>query len=524
MDDEPRIRHLCSPALVWLLDATPDLEDCPVSEPQSEKMPQKGVIDKLLLVAQSVRSLRLSLPSQDLDQLPDNYIAQCEMLSDNLSQVVGIESVVKAVNSFVDELMVSPPADWLALIQTIIPFTNAYLRLVQNYLFGQAQLAKASFKLSYTLCRVVLSLAQKGFCKPAEMEEESTGAAGQGDEVLDGTGLGQGTGGKNVSDEIQDESQVEGLRDEQTNENEPAGTTDDDAIEMEELGGGDVQDVEGDDDDTGSEAGSEKDVDEEVGKNDPLNPDTVDEKLWGDEKVPGENAEGQSSKEASGEKQDTAEVMAKEDQDKHTSKQSDREPPPNQDVDESADMNDEEMPDEHPVDAGKQMDNFVPEANTLDLPDDLDLNTGDDGQDDNPDIQDDAMDDGEDEPEQGMPTQRDPEPVPDEVLETSQEDFPAQCEDNLESDSRESPTPDAEDDQLQPDSVAQPDFSEGGDQAKEPKTQTAQDPPSGDKSQDATPGAQTAVDATGGSDAADGNEATEGRLQDDLSVFRVFFF
>ena len=511
MNEEPRIRHLCSPVLVWLLDAAPSLNDLPASEPQSDKMPHKKLIEQLLLVIQGILSLRLSFPPLDLDEPPDSYVSQCERLSGNVSQVIAIESVVRAVNAFTDDLIVSPPAGRLAMIQTVLPFLDAYLHLVQNYLIVQVQFVKSSFKLSYVLCRVVLSLAQKGFCKPAELDEESTGDAEQGDEVLDGAGLGHGTGSKNVSDQIQDESQVEGLRDEETTKNEPASESDGDAIEMGDLGG-DIEDLDGDNTEGGSDDESRPEIDEEVGKTDATNPDTVNEKLWGDEKVAGEKAEGRSSKEGSKEQNEPSEVVAKENQEKHTSKQDDGLLNHT-----SEELADEEMPDDHPVDAGRQMDNFVPEADTLDLPDDLELSTGDNEQDEHPDTQDDAMNEGEDEHHQSFPASRDPEPVQDEPFDAGEDDVPVDPEDSL-SDSHEIATPDAEGDQLQA-SATQPDISEGNNQSKESSMQNPVDSPSDGRSQ----GAKEAG-ATAGNEVTETNEVNEGNVRNDRSVLSLFFF
>ena len=515
MDKEPRIRHLCSPVLAWLLDAAPAADESPVSELPSDNMPHKVLIEQLLLTAQGILSLRLSFPPLDQDQLPDGYVSQCEMLSRSLSQTFAIESITEAVNAFTDDLMVSPQAGRLAMIQSIVPFVDAYLRLIQNHLIVQAQLVKSSFKLSYVLCRVVMSLAERGFCKPAELDEESTGDTGQGDEVLDGTGLGQGTGSKNVSDQIQDESQVEGLRNEESTGNEPTCETEGDGIEMGELGG-DAEDLDGDNAETGSEDGNQPELDEEIGKTDPANPDTVDEKLWGDEKIPGETAELQSSKESSKEQNDTSEVVAKEDQEKHAPTKDDGAPSLNYNGEELAD---EEMPDDQPVDAGRQMDKFVPEADTLDLPDDLELNTGDDEQvDENPDTQDDAMDETGDEPQQSFPASREPETVPDETVETLQEEgIPADSEDNPECDSHETPTPGGEDNQSQP-KEGQPDVSEENNQTKDSNIQNPVDPPLGGRSQDTTePGAKSS------NESAEGNDVNEGIVQNNRSVSPFFF-
>lgn len=502
MDEEPRIRHLCSPVLIWLTDASSILDDTSTPSLPGENKSHKDVVDRLLLSVQSILSLHPSSPS--LDQQPDKYILDNEVLSGNLSRALAVESVRNAVDAVVDHLVGSPSTGRLAMMQRMLPFLDVYLCFVQNHLYVQCRLVKSSFKLSYVLCRVVLSILQKGFCKPAEVDDESTGPANQSEEVLDGTGLGHGTGTKDVSDQIQDESQVEGLRGEETTEDAAKGATDGDGIEMEELAG-DVQDVDGDDNERGSDDGSQTDVDDEVGETDPRDPGTVDEKLWGDETVPGETAEGQSSNEGSKEQNSTSEIVAKEDREKLASKQDGLKPPLGEAVEESADLDEEEMPNNHPADAGMQMDNFVPEAETLDIPDDLDLSNGDDGQDKNQDTQEEAMDEMEDDHQQS-PTPIDQEPVGEVAEESPQEEsFHADPQDALISDSHGTPIPNAEDEHSQP-TTLQPDLFEGDNQMRDSIGRSTFDPPSNDGLHDAKDGVRSEVDAMLGIENNDRNE------------------
>jgi midasin len=513
MVEEPRIRHLCSPVLVWLMNASPILEDAPVANPHSENMPHKGVIDRLLLIVQNILSLRLCSPSLDLDQPPDRYVSDNEVLSGNLSQVLAVESVKEAVDATVDHLVGCPPSGRLAVVQTIIRFLDPYLGIVQNYLHVQCKLVKSSFKLSYILCRVVQSVAQKGFCKPAQVDDDSTGHARQSDELLDGTGLGQGTGSKDVSDQIQDESQVEGLRGEETTDGEVTGATDRDGIEMEDLGG-DTQDFDGDNNETGSDDGSQAEVDDEVGETDPRDPGTVDEKLWGDETVPGETTEAQSSNQGSKEQNDTSEIVAKEDGEKPVSKQDGVELPPGEVIEESADLEDNEMLNDQPVDAGRQLDNFVPEVDTLELPDDLDLSPREDGQEGNQDTQEDSMDEAEGE-QLELPASRDQEP---ELAQSSQEEgFSADPQDEFDCDSRETPIPDAKE-HREP-TTAQPDLAEGEDQTKESNIQNARDSLSNDTLQDAKNGVHSKLDAAAVFESTDRAEFSDSNGQADQLVF-----
>ena len=512
MDKEPRIRHLCTPVLDWFLGATPTLDDFSVADTHNENEQHRVMVDQLLLIVQGIISLHQSCPPRELDQPYDNYVIDYEVLSGNLSRVFALVSVRTALNSFLERLVASSSAGRLAMIQVTIPFLDAYLRLVQNHLLVQIQLVKSSFKLAYVLCRVVSSVVQKGFCKPAEVDEEPTGHTAQDDEILDGTGLGQGTGSKNVSDQIQDESQVEGLREEQTSENEATGATDGDAIEMGELGG-DLQNVDGDNSGTDSD-GTQPEVDEELGKTDPTDPGAVDEKLWGDGTVPEADAEEQTSMESSKEQKATSQIVAKEDHEKHTSKQDDVKPSLDHADKESADLNDEDTQDDHPVHADMKMDNFIPEADTLDLPSDLDLSIGDDGLDESHDTQNDFAEDAEEDPQQGLHQ----DPVPDERVEMLQ-GLPADPQDQLESDSHDTATLDIEEEQRQS-TVAQTDLSEGNTKMNESNIQTGLEPQPDTTLQDDIHG--TSAAAASIREGIDGPGASESLIDVDQSASCLF--
>jgi len=94
-------------------------------------------------------------------------------------------------------------------------------------------LHKSTTKLCGTLCGTFCSLARNGFCAtPPEGEQ----GADQGGELQDdqaGTGIGEGEGKKDVSDEIEDEAQVLGMEDLQKNDAAPDVAPDDPAHGLE---------------------------------------------------------------------------------------------------------------------------------------------------------------------------------------------------------------------------------------------------------------------------------------------------
>ena len=93
------------------------------------------------------------------------------------------------------------------LLASSIPFLHQYLNLSQNLLVNLLAVHRATSKLLSVLLSIFTDLASKGFCLPPEMEE------GEGDgatefEDIEGGGIGEGEGMKDVSDQIENEDQV----------------------------------------------------------------------------------------------------------------------------------------------------------------------------------------------------------------------------------------------------------------------------------------------------------------------------
>lgn len=232
--------------------------------------------------------------------------------------------------------------------------------------------------------------------------------------------MADGTGAKNVSDEIEDESQLEGLQsdvpqDKRDDEQQPD-EDDDNAVEMKGDFEGDLEDRGDGAKQDGDESESDDDEDEaepeeQVADVDPLDPSSVDEKFWGDDEPPQDNKDGktdevnQETTKSAGE----AEMNAKEDEapapqpkgqegedaskgdDEPASKdeaqgkegeEQDGEAPEGEEAqgaEAEEEMGDAEGEDGEQADqeGGERLDNALPEADNLDLPDDMNLD-GDD--------------------------------------------------------------------------------------------------------------------------------------------------
>ncbi|KAI0647852.1 midasin [Trametes meyenii] len=346
------------------------------------------LIDRLLLCVQGI----LAVPPPPPNENPELYATQDRFLRDYNHRIVQITRALKLdeVNALLESaiinaIYVSPKALQMRLMR-ILPFLDTYLELSRIQLSNHCGWMKALFKLDYIVCTVMRTVAQDGFCKPQDAGE---GEAGDGEaQDAGGVGLGEGTGKENVSKEIEDESQVEGLQDEAGEDEDVERAEEGNALEMSEDIGGkmqDVQEAEGEDDKEEDDGESEDDEPEEqLGDLDAADPSAVDEKLWGDESGPDDAKEdgGKSAEDHATQKNKESETVAKEDEGRKESKEKPKEQAPEErsEPQEGEEPIPEDAAPEESGEDGEQaqqddgaLDDFVPEANTLDLPDDLEF-------------------------------------------------------------------------------------------------------------------------------------------------------
>ncbi|KAF9968166.1 hypothetical protein BGZ70_006143 [Mortierella alpina] len=366
--------------------------------------------------------------------MPEKFITSENKKFAALHRALHMESIIKKTRSISDKIqtLVRHQAQHTPLpqqraaaealvtmrLQELYPFIQQYLFLAQHHLFHFVQYHKTINKLTYVLCNTFSILFSKGFCIP-EMEQEMK--EGEEENNVAGTGIGDGEGGKDVSDEIEDEEQVLGTQnDKKQDEDDKKETEEEDkGIEMENDFEGNMEDVEPtsdqDDEDDDEDDEEKEDPDEAIGDVDDDNPEAIDEKMWGDDEAEDardndkmidedkstEQNEQESDMVAKDEedsgKQDDKKKKKKEEkkdqgkddqaeaQEGGDDEKNDQEAQEDEDAEEEEfeDHNDEESA-EHKPDDQQQVE--IPEAETLDLPDDLNLDgdekEGEDGQDD----------------------------------------------------------------------------------------------------------------------------------------------
>ncbi|KAJ9113860.1 hypothetical protein QFC19_000053 [Naganishia cerealis] len=368
------------------------------------------VIEKTLIVAQSFgkdtsqKASNTDIPVRTASQKELNRQFTLLRYTDIEERVLDFTNTLTSVA--IDEGHAQ--SQCISTIQSLLPYLNGYNTRLERHLATHAAWSKALYKLDYVLVRTFTALSLKGFCKPQEADDEK-GAGQEGQMEMDGTGLGSGSGENNVSNEIEDESQVEGLRGEKEEEEEDQPkdrSGDNDAVEMQDDFEGALEDAEEEKDENGQEEEDDEedkqDMDEHVGD---VGEDAVDDQFWGDEDQ--ENQEdGNDDKLDKDQKQQPgeSEMAAKEEEATKDKKKSDKQDEDDAQTEQEleqqendAEGNEQEQGDEEELPeegAGAALDSTMPEVETLDLPEEMDLDDAD-GSDQLEDFDDDGMDDGD---------------------------------------------------------------------------------------------------------------------------------
>ncbi|GAA6044164.1 hypothetical protein JCM8097_003730 [Rhodosporidiobolus ruineniae] len=434
----PSLRYLLSPLTAFLssLDI-PSVRSSPTStagQPLSSlKATHDDLISAVLVIAQELKKVAdEGVKINEDGELVDGAVGVAGRSYHSILKTFRLDEIVAKGNSTASDL-----------VGRVAPFLRLYSDLLSRHLSSYFDWHKSSLKLNHVLSSILKELATDGFCRPPEGDSKN----GAGDDSADGkttegTGMAEGTGAKNVSNEIEDESQLEGLQSDvpqEKREDEQEEEGDDDAVEMQQDFDGEMEDRgdgvkdenEGESDD--EEEDDQPEPEEQVADVDPLDPSSVDEKFWGDDEPPQEDKGGktdevnQETKQSAGE----AEMSAKEDEQaapqpkgeeggdskeeeqkagqEEESKDAEKKDGEEQegeagdeeggegveDDQEAAEEGDQQQPDK-----GEQLDGQMPEADNLELPEDMNLD-GDDkdkdaGEEDDLDLGDDMGDMPED--------------------------------------------------------------------------------------------------------------------------------
>ncbi|CAE6347638.1 unnamed protein product [Rhizoctonia solani] len=384
ISDDPSIPvRLFQPVCGWLKSIEVPAQPEYVTTGSTETSPfVDEVISKLLTRMQTiVTSENPTIGLLNEDEIPDNAIRIAAEHTRKIASVLGIVDIEQALGLFVARITRMNGRQIAYSVDRLAPFLQIYTRLAHKGLAETLSWLGSISRLTITLASTIRNIMQKGFCRPPDAQDEGENSKG-GQELTEGTGMGEGSGAENISNQIEDESQVEGLKGENdSGDKDDRNNNDDDAIEMNEDFVGEMEDVSGDEDqDDNSKSGSDADPEERIEDLDSADSNAVDEKLWNDEtaseKPEGQDQAGEDKNTQSNEQSQTAAKEDKPQQSKEKPKADESEKP---NEDDGVEVDEEGMEEKtEQASDGKKIDDFVPEANTLDLPDDINLGPDDD--------------------------------------------------------------------------------------------------------------------------------------------------
>lgn len=305
----PALEALLHPVWEWTSQSLPLFDRCLATltaplkgscQPEDLVQQANTVISAVLQVAQDIRrtgsaaSTRQEASDEGAEDLSDKVIpTELQILQSQqaLLRSSSVLSEVEKLSHMSQQLARDTDVEKLVHVQLtgVYPFLHEYAELVRAHLLSSANFSRSLLKLDHTLCHLLTALSSKGFCKPPEEQQNDDDGQGEDGEQLEGgTGLGDGSGAKDITDQMEDDDEIEELqKDDPADEGDEGDKTEREknAKEADQDFGGDLEDisVDGDDDDAGSDRGDEGDEQEPedaVGDVDPLDPNAVDEKLW----------------------------------------------------------------------------------------------------------------------------------------------------------------------------------------------------------------------------------------------------
>uniref|UniRef100_A0A8W8MR76 Midasin n=1 Tax=Magallana gigas TaxID=29159 RepID=A0A8W8MR76_MAGGI len=312
-------------------------------------------------------------------------------------QCLELNKITQSLQSLITEVLdlteSGSRSDVLTLVQILgqcQALVQQYRVMLEYYLLQYLAEIRVTGKLLSVLLAVFTELTSKGFCVPAEFEDEVAGEGATDFEDIEGGGLGQGEGVKDVSDQIENEDQLDEARKagEDSKEDpaqQPDVRSEENAIEMSDDFEGRVQDLEAADQEERSDGEEEREeeLDKQMGEVDGDDTDKLDEQMWGSDE---EQEEEQGDKEEFGpgsQQEERSELVAKDDNpdksesgdnpEKQTSDENEAEEDEDKQTSREQEQIDESEYDDDRIDPhhGNQEPEEAPD--NMDLPDDLKL-------------------------------------------------------------------------------------------------------------------------------------------------------
>jgi midasin len=351
----------------------------------------RQISSRIMVVFQKITA---ALNTEVIDSETDKWFILIQKELNDIFKSLHTESVVRSFEdcvSMLSKLSVSNSSSVKALLKFTKVFFKNYVELLVIILNKFKDHYVDVSRSTYMLSTALLNLAKDGFCSPEPPTETK-----ENDNLQDGTGLGDGEGANNNSNDVEDDEDLSEQAQEPNKEKDDKRDDEDDNDDAVDIDGdmaGDLEnlsDQDDDEDDKDDEDEDQEELDEEIDDLDDLDPNAVDDKMW-DEEAKEDKKEKESENMPENSKND--DVQAKGDEDESNESKDDKNKNDQQPQDEDGDEQENDDDAEGEDDVGEQedevkneeredLDQNVPETETLDLPDDINLDSEEEGEDD----------------------------------------------------------------------------------------------------------------------------------------------
>ncbi|CCF56589.1 hypothetical protein KAFR_0B02920 [Kazachstania africana CBS 2517] len=344
----------------------------------------------------------MELGYESVEESEDKWLQTTSKQLMKYVKILTSSSVLKnleAASQLLDENDISSSkADFVRAIVTFtLPVINKYFMTTRCILEKVRSYYVTTSHGTYILSNILLNLAKNGLCSPEPPSEEV-----EDNNLHEGTGLGDGEGAQNNSKDIeQDEDLTEDAqtanKDQKEKDEFDEEDEKDDAVEMEGDMAGEMEEASDQEDkDDDDELDDEDELDKQIDNIDDDDPNAIDEKMWNEEaeddskeKNSDKNLDSKNDDEdiqASENKNDDDDLNKEKDQE-GTNEESNAPDGPEEQGEDQEDQEDQNSADEEndvgeqedevrADDEGQELDTNVPETETMDLPDVMDLDGG----------------------------------------------------------------------------------------------------------------------------------------------------
>ena len=265
-------------------------------------------IESCLLAVQNLQAIaapREPIPSEEKPETVSQISLKAIInRSFQCFHAIRVKPLTEKIQSLHQLLKKTTSATSFAIVRLVEPYFEQLIKVYTCMTNDLCHAYKCLGKLDYVVLRVFRTLLAKGFCSAESDDNEGDGEGNSSfQDNVEGTGMGEGDGLKDVSDQIQNEDQLIGLKQEEEDQiddgkgerrKELAEEDKDKGVEMQQEFGGDTFDTpqENDpspEDDEEEEEDDKEELDRELG--DVGLDNIVDEKQWNSEEDKQEGGE-----------------------------------------------------------------------------------------------------------------------------------------------------------------------------------------------------------------------------------------